>query len=61
MINLPTSHCNYSLSVEEFDMSRTSDNARKQQLLGSLAKNESPMSKFMWGELLYIYIPSYSH
>ncbi|XP_067935515.1 nardilysin-like isoform X2 [Watersipora subatra] len=39
-------------SVEsEFDMSKQSDSARMQQLLGSLAKNGAPMAKFMWGNV----------
>jgi len=31
-------------------MSKSSDGARKQQLLGSMASSESPMGKFMWGK-----------
>ena len=34
----------------EFDMSKTSDTARKQQLIGSLAKSGAPMAKFGWGK-----------
>ena len=34
----------------EFDMALSSDSARKEQLLGSRAKKDSPMSKFMWGK-----------
>ena len=37
-------------NISEFDMSKTSDNARKQQLLGTMAKAGSPMGKFMWGK-----------
>lgn len=40
----------FSLSLE-FDMALTNDHHRKEQLLGSLAREDHPMSKFMWGTL----------
>ena len=35
----------------EFEQSFHTDSARKEQLLGSLAKEGHPMGKFMWGML----------
>ena len=35
----------------EFQMNLPSDYARKQQIFGSLAKDQHPMKKFMWGNL----------
>ena len=33
----------------EFQMSLPSDHHRKQQMLGSLTRDNHPMGKFMWG------------
>ena len=40
----------WSLCFAEFDMSRTSDRTRKEQLLGTLARDGHPMGKFMCGK-----------
>lgn len=36
----------------EFQIALPSDSARKEQLLGSLAKNGSPINSFLWGNLI---------
>ena len=49
--------------VVEYDMALPSDSYRKEQLVGAMATEGHPMSKFMWGmcepAFMFLYTPTH--